>query len=157
MSLNAGLESPHPAIVSLAELQYSRSRLWSPCNCNHCEILALECCRGRLRVRLSESAQILLRHVLGLQTPLLRQGDVTDFFSSVHFCGSCGRFWAFRQVGVLFFVRVCYDLGWECITTFVAKFALCFRFCVIFSLVLPARRGPIVWRTFLNLSKMMYR
>lgn len=49
----------------------------------------------RLRVRLSWSTQILFRHVLGLRTPLPRQGDVTDSFSSVHFCASCERFWTY--------------------------------------------------------------
>ena len=49
----------------------------------------------RLRVRLCWSTQILFRHVLGLRTPLLRQGDVTDSFSSVHLCASCERFWTY--------------------------------------------------------------
>ena len=43
----------------------------------------------------STGTQILLRHVLGLSTPLLHQGDVTDSFPSVHFSASCGRFWTY--------------------------------------------------------------
>ena len=52
--------------------------------------------RALLRVRPSWSTQILLRHVLNLQTPLPRQRDVTDSFSSIHsFCASCDRFWTY--------------------------------------------------------------
>ena len=62
----------------------------------------------------SIGTQTLRRHVLGLSTPLLHQGDVTDTFPSVNFCASCGRFWTYvlffpfrRWVGILCFARVC--------------------------------------------------
>ena len=51
-----------PAAVSTAELQYSHSRPCSLCLGNHREILAMVFSRARLRVRLSWSSQILLRH-----------------------------------------------------------------------------------------------
>ena len=68
------------AAVSSVELQYSRSRPCSLCFRNHSEMLTMVYSRARLRVRLSWSSQILLRHVLDLRTPLPRQGNVKDSF-----------------------------------------------------------------------------
>ena len=139
--------SARPA-VSSAELQYSHSRLCSLCNRNHCEILAVKFSLVRLRVRLSWSTQILFRHVLGLRTPLPRQGDVTDSFSSVHpyisalVVKGSGRTYSdrlqgeiYRWVGILCpcllgLVRIHYYLRGE----------VCFMFSLsrYFSLVLPA-------------------
>ena len=86
-----------PVAVSSAELQYSRSRPCSLCFGNHREILAMVFSRARLRVRLSWSSQILLRHVharLSNSISAPRRRDV--FLSSVpSFCASCEQFWPY--------------------------------------------------------------
>ena len=39
-------------------------------------------------------------YVLGLRTPLLRQGDMTDFFLSYNFCAICGTFCFLFEEGI---------------------------------------------------------
>ena len=63
---------------------------------NHGKMTAMVFSRAPLRVRQSWSTQILLCHVLDLRTPLLRQREVTDSFSSEPlFCASSERFWKY--------------------------------------------------------------
>lgn len=84
-----------PAAVWSSELQKSCSRPCFLCDRNQCTMLAMKFSRVRLRVRLSWGSQMLLSHVQGLGTALMRQGEVTDFFSSKQFFffgASCGRF-----------------------------------------------------------------
>ena len=95
-----------PAAVSPAELQYSRSRPCSLCFPNHRGMLTMVFSRARPRLWLSWSSQVLLRHVLDLRTPLLRQGDVSDsFLPSVPYIHSAlvvncsGRMYYLLQLG----------------------------------------------------------
>ena len=51
----------------------------------------------------------LFSHVLGLLSPILRQGDVTDSFCSVHFSASCGRFcFSSRDTCIAYYMVSCY-------------------------------------------------
>ena len=124
-----------------AELQYSRSRPCSFCFRNHREMLTMVFRRARLRVWLSWSSQILLRHMLDLRTPLLLQGCVTDsvlpsvpYIHSALVVNGSGHMYyllqlgwvvvyiiPFRWVGILCFARVCSWSACGFITTFVAK------------------------------------
>ena len=54
------------------------------------------------QVRLSwpELTQNAVSYVLGLRTPLLRQGDMTDFFLSYNFCAICGTFCFLFEEGI---------------------------------------------------------
>ena len=63
---------------------------------NHGKMMAITFSRAPLRMRQSCCTQILLRQVLDLRTPLLRQGEVTDSFSSLSsFGASSERFWKY--------------------------------------------------------------
>ena len=178
--LNADQESSPShglAAVSSAELRAVQSQQAElPSKPKHCEMLAMDFSRGRLHwgaavYSWSTGTQTLQRHVLGLSTPLLYQGGVTDSFPSVHFCASRLRFWTyalptsgwvviyfFRFGGSAFCVspvfvrnrRENFLLSLRRSQLYVFAFAL-------FSLALPTDRGLIVRWTFLNLSKMMYR
>ena len=95
-----------------------------------------------MRLSWPELTQNAVSYVLGLRTPLLRQGEVTGFFfrtflvlfvkASV-FClrrvfiayyrVSCYIFFSVSAVSILSLARVCYDSG-ECTTAFVMWFAL---------------------------------
>ena len=136
-------------------------------------------------VRLSWSSQILLRHVLDLRTPLPRQGNVTDSFISVcsvhSFCASCERVWPYvlpATAGVSCISLYClyysvtvgrHSVFLSCLFVVGVRIYYFFRgkacdmfihFRVIIFFFHPRYRsagGLIVWRTFLNLSKMMYR
>ena len=44
--------------------------------------------------------QNAVSYVLGLRTPLLRQGDMTDFFLSYNFCAICGTFCFLFEEGI---------------------------------------------------------
>ena len=88
------------AVSSAASRAASRAPCSKPCSLcfgNHREILAMVFSRARLRVRLSWSSQILLRHVharLSNSISAPRRRDV--FLSSVpSFCASCERFWPY--------------------------------------------------------------
>ena len=68
------LSAARPAAVSSAELQYSRSRPYSLCFCNHRGMLAMVFSRARLGVRLSWRTLILMRHVLSIHRHFCEDG-----------------------------------------------------------------------------------
>ena len=175
------LSTARPAAVSSVELQYTRSRPCSLCFRNHSEMLTMVCSRARLRARLSWSSQILLRHVLDLRTPLPRQGNVTDSFipsvpyihSALVVNGSGLTYYQLQLGWVVSFILFRFGGSAFCVTLVFVRsrrenlLLLSWqslrhvhslsRYYYFFHLRHRSAGGLIVWRTFLNLSKMMYR